>query len=78
VHSFYPEAPRLLLYDLWRDPFTTRAVNDEHPELVERYERELLEHWELHQALATQFTEASDRPMAPDVLEQLQALGYVR
>jgi arylsulfatase A-like enzyme len=78
VHSFYPEVPRLLLYDLARDPFATHAVNDEHPELVERYREELLHHWQLHQALATRFTEASDRPMTPEQLNQLQALGYVR
>jgi hypothetical protein len=78
VHSFYPDAPRLLLDDLASDPFATRAVNAEHPELVRRYREELLRHWELHQALAKRFTEASDQPMDPEVLQQLQTLGYVR
>jgi hypothetical protein len=33
VHPFFPEAPRLLLYDLWNDPFT-RSGQRLTPELV--------------------------------------------
>ena len=67
-----------MLYYLWHDPFAARAVNDEHPELVERYERELRELWRVHQALAKRFGEAGDQALTPEMLQQLQALGYVR
>lgn len=78
VHPFFPDVPRLLLYDLWNDPFALEAVNDEHPELVERYEKLLRERWDAHRALAQRFGEAADAPLAPDQLQQLQALGYIR
>jgi len=78
VHPFFPEASRLLLYDLWNDPFATRAVNDEHPELVEHYTKTLTEHWHVHQALAQSFGEAGDRALDPEMLRQLQTLGYTR
>ena len=78
VHPFFPSASRLLLYDLWNDPFATRAVNDENPELVERYEKTLLAQWEAHQALATRFGEAGDEPLDPELVKKLQSLGYTR
>ncbi len=78
VHSFYPEASRLLLYDLWNDPFAVRAVNEEHPELVERYRKLLLEQWSSHCALATRFGDADDQALDPETVKQLQALGYTR
>ncbi len=78
VHPYFPEAPRLLLYDLWNDPFALHAVNAEHPDLVERYRAELLEHWEAQQALATNFHEGESAPLEPEQLEQLRALGYIR
>ncbi len=78
VHPFFAEEPRLLLYDLWNDPFAVHAVNDEHPDLVEHYRRLLLERWEAHCALATRFQEGESAPLDPAQLEQLRALGYVR
>jgi hypothetical protein len=78
VHPWFAEPPRLLLYDLEQDPFATRAVNDEHPELVERYRKLLLEHWNAHRALAQRFHEAEEEPLTSEQLEQLRALGYVR
>jgi len=78
VHPWFPDVPRLLLYDLEKDPFAARAVNDEHPELVARYRAQLTELWRLHQALATRFGEAADTPLTPDVLRDLRALGYVK
>ena len=78
VHPFFPEASRLLLYDLWNDPFAARAVNDDHPDLVEHYRAALVEQWQLHQALATRFGEAGDQVLDPKVLRQLQTLGYTR
>jgi arylsulfatase A-like enzyme len=78
VHPFFPAAPRLLLYDLWNDPFALHAVNDAHPELVERYEKLLLERWRAHRALAQRFGETASTPLDVDQLEQLRALGYIR
>jgi arylsulfatase A-like enzyme len=77
-HPFFPDVPRLLLYDLEQDPFATHAVNDEHPELVQRYEALLRERWNAHRALAQRFAEAADAPLDTEQLEQLKALGYVR
>jgi arylsulfatase A-like enzyme len=78
VHPFFPEAPRLLLYDLWNDPFARRAVNDEHPDLVEHYRRVLLERWQAQLALAQRFGAAESEPLEPEQLEQLRELGYIR
>jgi len=78
VHPYFPEASRLLLYDLWNDPFATRAVNAEHPDLVERYTKELTEHWNVHRALAQRIGEAGDQSLDPQMLRQLRALGYTR
>jgi arylsulfatase A-like enzyme len=78
VHPFFPEVPRLLLYDLKNDPFARRAVNEREPELVEHYRALLLERWQAHLALAQSFGEAGEAALAPDQLQQLQALGYIR
>lgn len=78
VHPFFADVPRLLLYDLEADPFALKAVNDEHPEIAKRYHRELLKHWQAHQALATQFQDSDTAAMTPDQLQQLQALGYIQ
>ncbi len=79
VHPYFPDAPRLLLYDLWRDPFALTAVNDEHPELVEKYRALLLEHWQAHRALAQRFAgEGGEVALSPEQLEQLRSLGYIQ
>jgi hypothetical protein len=78
VHPFFPEATRLLIYDLWNDPFAARAVNDEHPDLVEHYRAALGEQWLVHQALARKFGEAGDQPLDPAMLRTLESLGYTR
>lgn len=78
VHPWFADVPRLLLYDLEKDPFALRAVNDEHPELVERYTQLLLARWDAHRALAEHFTEAADTPLDAEQLQQLQSLGYIR
>ena len=77
VHPFFPEPPRLLLYDLMYDPIATRAVNDEHPELVESYRKRLLQIWDEQRALAERFHETGGGvPMSPEQTRQLEALGY--
>ena len=77
-HEYYPEVPRLLLYDLQADPFATRAVNESHPELVERYRARLLELWRAHRALSGRFQEAGDVELTPEQLDQLRTLGYIQ
>jgi arylsulfatase A-like enzyme len=78
VHPFFAEVPRLLLYDLANDPFALRAVNAEHPELVEKYTRLLLQQWQAHVALGSRFHEAEQAPLDPEQLQQLKALGYIQ
>jgi arylsulfatase A-like enzyme len=77
-HPYFAEAPRLLLYDLWTDPFALRAVNDRHPELVEHYRRMLLRQWQAHRALARRFHAAGEVALTPEQLRQLRSLGYIR
>jgi len=78
THENYPDAPRLLLYDLENDPFARKAVNDEHPELVEKYRALLLEQWAAHKALSGQFQEAGEVTLSPEQLNQLRSLGYIQ
>lgn len=78
VHPYFEDVPRLLLYDLANDPFALEAVNDAHPDLVEHYERLLLEQWKAHQALALQFGEAGEVALSPEQLQQLRSLGYIQ
>lgn len=78
VHPFYPEAPRLLLYDQWSDPFARSAVNDAHPKLVEHYRSLLQKQYDAHRALAQRFQQAGDVPLTPEQLQQLRALGYIQ
>jgi arylsulfatase A-like enzyme len=78
-HEYFPDQPRFLLYDLDADPFTKKAVNDEHPDLVERYRRLLQIQWKAHLALAQQFSgETEEVPLSPEQLEQLKSLGYIQ
>ena len=72
------ETPRLLLYDVWADPFTRQNVNDLYPELVEHYTEFLEAQWETHQALAQQFTPGEASPLTPEQLRTLRSLGYIR
>jgi arylsulfatase A-like enzyme len=68
---------KLLLYDVIEDPHCLELVNEQRPDLVEKYTNFLLEKWTTHRELARGFT----RPDAPDVtpaqLETLRALGYL-
>ncbi len=78
VHPFYSGVPRLLLYDLSKDPYTQKAVNETYPEKVGHYRRLLEQQWQAHRALATRFQGGSEEAMTPEQLEQLRALGYIR
>ncbi|MGH7475317.1 MAG: sulfatase-like hydrolase/transferase [Longimicrobiales bacterium] len=70
--------PRLLLYDLWEDPFTRANVNDRYPELVEKYMRLLEEQWQAHLAMAALYEPAGSVELSAEQLETLRALGYIR
>jgi arylsulfatase A-like enzyme len=77
-HEFFPDVPRLLLYDLSTDTFATRNVNDQYSELVAHYTELLEEQWAAHQALAQQFGSSEAAPLTPEQLRTLRALGYIR
>jgi hypothetical protein len=76
-----PEQQRpvpLLLYDLWNDPWCLEPVNDEHPDLVEKYTAFLEAQFAAHQSLAQLFTRLGDVVLTPEQLETLRALGYIQ
>jgi arylsulfatase A-like enzyme len=68
----------LLLYDLWNDPWCLEPLNDEYPDLVEKYTAFLEKQWEAHQALAQHFTPGGEVELTPEQLETLRALGYIQ
>ncbi len=68
----------LLLYDLWNDPWCLSPVNEQHPDLVEKYTAFLEAQWEAHQALAQLFTPSESVALTPEQLETLRALGYIQ
>ncbi|MDA2929060.1 sulfatase [Acidobacteria bacterium AH-259-O06] len=68
----------LLLYDLWTDPYCLSPVNEDRPDLVEKYTAFLEAQWEAHQALAQHFTAGGDVALTPEQLETLRSLGYIQ
>jgi len=78
THPYFPEIPRLLLYDLSTDPYAVHHVNDRYPDLVEAYRERLLSLWEAHRALAQKFQATEDVALTPEQLRQLRALGYIQ
>ena len=78
THPYFPETPRLLLYDLSTDPYAVHNVNDRYPDLVETYRERLQSQWEAHRALAEQFQAAEGVALTPEQLRQLRALGYIQ
>ncbi len=69
----------LLLYDLWNDPYCLSPVNEERPELVERYTRFLEDQFEAHRALARHIGAPEEEvELTPDQLESLRSLGYIQ
>ena len=71
------EGPRLLLYDLWNDPYCLKSLHKERPDLAKKYtgilERKLRE----HQALAKKFPRGKAGAMDSEQLKTLQSLGYI-
>jgi arylsulfatase A-like enzyme len=68
----------VLLFDLWNDPMCIAPVNEQYPDLVDKYTKFLLDQWKDHQALAKQFTPGPKVALTPEQLERLRALGYIR
>jgi arylsulfatase A-like enzyme len=74
-----PRPARLLLYDLWNDPFCVTSVHEERPDLVEKYTEFLEAQWAAHQSLAQLFTgSAEGTALTPEQLQTLRTLGYIR
>jgi arylsulfatase A-like enzyme len=67
----------LLLFDLWNDPWCLEPVNDERPDLVEKYTEFLERQWESHRALAQRFGRQGEVALKPEQLATLRALGYI-
>jgi arylsulfatase A-like enzyme len=75
----YPPRPTpVLVYDLWNDPICVNPINEQRPDLVEKYTTFLEDTWNDHRALATQFTPGAKVALTPEQLERLRALGYIR
>ena len=67
------------LIDLWADPNTLNPINEERPDLVEKYRRFLKDQWAAHQALAQHVGAAGDEAaLTPEQLETLRSLGYIQ
>ncbi len=76
-----PEESRpasLLLYDLWNDPLALHPLNDERPDLVEKYTNFLEAQFEAHRSLAQLFTRSDPVALTPEQLRTLRALGYIQ
>jgi arylsulfatase A-like enzyme len=68
----------LLLYDVRADPHALHPVNEQYPDLVDKYTKFLLDQWKDHQALAKQFKPGPKTALTPEQLERLRSLGYIR
>ena len=68
----------LLVFDIQEDPHAFRSLHGERPDLVEKYMKMLHRIWKEHRALAGKFNRASRVPLAPDQVEALRSLGYLR
>jgi arylsulfatase A-like enzyme len=70
---------RLLVYDLWDDPLLERPINEERPDLVEKYTELLEAQVELNAALRELITGGGQSvELSPEDLEQLRTLGYIQ
>jgi arylsulfatase A-like enzyme len=78
-HNRTPPRERLLVYDLWDDPLLERPINEERPDLVEKYTELLEAQVELNAALRGLIAGgAQSVELSPEDLEQLRTLGYIR
>lgn len=71
------DGPRLLLYDLWNDPYCLRSLHQERPDLVKKYTAVLERRFREHRALSKQFKPRAGGALDPRQLETLKSLGYI-
>jgi arylsulfatase A-like enzyme len=70
---------RLLVYDLWDDPLLERPINQERPDLVEKYTKLLEAQVEANAALRELIAGRGQAvELSPEDLEQLRTLGYIQ
>jgi arylsulfatase A-like enzyme len=70
---------RLLVYDLWDDPLLERPINEQRPDLVEKYTKLLEAQVELNAALRALISGGGQSvELSPEDLEQLRTLGYIQ
>lgn len=68
----------VLIYDVWEDPDCLVPLNEDRPDLVEKYTEFLEAKWKEHQELAKRFPRSEDAPLTPEQLRTLRSLGYIR
>jgi arylsulfatase A-like enzyme len=68
----------VLIYDVWEDPDCLVPLNENRPDLVEKYTEFLEAQWKEHQKLAKRFLRSEDAPLTPEQLRTLRSLGYIR
>lgn len=76
-HDF-PNIPRVLVYDLGNDPHALSNINEERPDLVDKYTKFLENKWKEHQALAKNFSQSQKGSLTKEQIENLRSLGYIR
>jgi hypothetical protein len=78
LDAHYERKEELVLYDLWNDPFCTKLVNEEHPDLVEKYRKFLEEQFKANQILSELIGGSGKVELTPKQLERLRTLGYIK
>jgi arylsulfatase A-like enzyme len=68
----------VLIYDVWEDPDCLTPLNENRPDLVEKYTVFLEAKWNEHQEHAKRFLHPEDAPLTPKQLRTLRSLGYIR
>ena len=63
---------------MWSDPWALHPINEQRPDLVQKYTAFLEDQWKSHQALAKRFTSGGQTALTPEQLQRLRALGYIR
>jgi arylsulfatase A-like enzyme len=70
---------RLLLYDLWADPLLESPINEQRPDLVEKYTALLEAQLEANAAIRKLVGASGERvSLTPEQLQMLRTLGYIQ
>lgn len=67
-----------VLSDVWNDPLALHPLNNEQPDLVEKYTKFLEAQFEAHRSLAQLFTRSEPVALTPEQLRTLRSLGYIQ